>query len=135
MKKTLFLSSVIILMLFSCKKEITIPNNGIYRGVFNQIHNGTDTVTSGVAVIALFESNSVYNLVGDSLTHAPATHGGGYLVVDSDKIDFSSNPVSGGVYNFNHYLDTIYSYFFDDVNFNFWLERDTILYEYKLVRF
>ena len=135
MKKTLFFSSVIILMVLGCKKEITIPNNGIYRGVFNQIHHGTDTVTSGVAVIAWFENSPSYSMAGDSLTFAPASHGGEFLVVDSDKIDFSSNPISGGTYDYYHYLDTIYNYTFDDVNFNFWMERnDTILYEYKLVR-
>lgn len=124
----------IFFVFISCKKEIVLPNDGIYRGVFNEIWASGDTVASGVVWIALFEDNQAFTMVGDSNTSAPQSHNGTYLIQDAKFIQFSLSGLASGGYDEDHILDTTYQYTFDDELFEFFLQDDTILYEYRLKR-
>lgn len=124
----------IVLMSLSCKKEVTTPNNGIYRGVFREIATNGDTLASGVTYLALNESNLVFTMSGDSVSNAPATHGGTYLIDNPSTMQFSNFSLIDTVYDIDHYLDTTYNYKFDDNNFKLWQIRYGKTYEYNLVR-
>ena len=121
-------------VVFSCKKETPFPNNGIYRGVFNEIRSSGDTVASGVVYLALFEESSGFNLVGDSLTSAPASHSGSYLIGSGNNIRFTNSNTILPIHDADHYLDTTYAYVFDEEIFKFWLVDDTTTYYYDLIR-
>lgn len=121
-------------MIMSCKKEIVPPNDGIYRGVFNEIWASGDTVASGVVWMAMFDADQTFSMIGDSITHAPHNHSGSYFIQDAKYIQFTMNGNPSGGYDDDHVLDTTFEYFFDDEIFEFWFLDDTILYEYRLTR-
>ncbi len=133
--KKFFLSLFLMLFILTgCKKEILVPNNGIYRGVFKEIYNGTDTLAGGVVYLALWENSNSFQMVGDSLTGAPASHKGTFFIQDASRIIYTNSHVPNGQYDADHYLDTTYNYFFDDEVFEFTFDDGTTLYEYKLIR-
>jgi hypothetical protein len=124
----------IFFIILSCKKEIILPNDGIYRGVFNEIRASGDTVASGVVWFALFDDNQTFTMVGDSNTHAPHSHNGTYLIQDAKFIQYTLTGAASGGYDDDHILDTTYQYMFDDKLFEFFFQDDTVLYEYRLTR-
>lgn len=121
-------------IILSCKKEIIVPNDGIYRGVFNEIWASGDTAASGVVWFALFEESQTFSMIGDSNTSAPHNQNGTYLIQDAKFIQFSLVGAASGGYDDDHILDTTYQYTFDNKIFEFFLQDDTILYEYRLTR-
>jgi hypothetical protein len=133
MKKLLILLCVGTVAL-SCKKEVTIPNNGIYRGAFREYSATGDTLASGLCFLAIFESDNTFKMVGDSISNAPADHAGTYLVDNATNMQFTNATPPSTSFDVDHYLDTVYNYSFDDVNFKFWQTRYGKLYEYTLVR-
>ena len=133
MKKNI-LYLLLLFAVVSCKKGPPLPNNGIYRGVFREIYAGGDTVASGVVYLAMFEENNTFSLVGDSTTNAPATHNGTYNIESGNNISYFRVSDYSPQFDTDHYLDTLYSYTFDDENFEFWFQDDTIKYEYRLSR-
>jgi hypothetical protein len=132
--KKICLIFALLAVVISCKKEVLVPNDGIYRGVFNEIRNSGDTVASGVVYLALWDSNLSFQISGDTVTNAPAPHAGTYLVDDATRMHFSSSSALQGGYDTDHYLDTTYNYTFDDTKFEFWFQDDTTLYQYRLTR-
>jgi hypothetical protein len=134
MLKKLCIFSVLIFMGLSCKKDVLVPNEGIYRGIFNEIRSSGDTVASGVVYMALWESTLKFQITGDSLTNAPATHHGSYLVDDATRMQFQYGSAYSTQYDADHYLDTTYNYSFVNNTFEFWFQDDTTLYEYRLSR-
>lgn len=133
--KKYFLTVFFLMFLFiGCKKELLIPNNGIYRGVFREIYNETDTVSSGVVYLALWDNSSSFQMVGDSLTNAPASHNGTYFIQDASRIIYTNNSSLSSQYDSDHYLDTMYNYVFDDEIFEFSYSDGVTLYEYRLAR-
>lgn len=135
MKKKLLFIFIIFALAVSCKKEVTIPNGGIYRGVFREIDQVSgDTLADGVIYLALFESSQSYTLSGDTTTSAPATHNGTYLVDNASTMQFSTTSQYSSQYDIDHYLDTVFNYTFDDINFEFWQVWDGKRYEYIMVR-
>jgi len=133
--KTLFIVPAFLLVAFaSCKKPITEPNSGIYRGSFFKIYNNGDTAGQGVAVLALTSGGESFQLSGDSTTGAPLSCHGDYIINSSTQMTFTdySNVYFG--YDQYNLLDTTYNYTFDDHIFYLSLKIDTTLYEYNLVR-
>ena len=133
MKKKILTLLVLCAILIACKKEVTIPNGGIYRGTFREYSESGDTLASGLCHIAMFEHNNSFVMVGDSVSGSPADHSGTYIVDNASNMQFSSSP-SSGQFDIDHFLDTVYNYTFDDIFFNFWQTRAGKLYEYKLKR-
>lgn len=121
-------------MLMACKKEVTMPNNGIYRGTFYEFGQTGDTLAQGVVYIAMFESNQTFSMVGDSVNLAPASHSGTYIIDNSNYMSFTNTSAPTTLYDNDHYLDTTFQYAFDDVNFSLDLTKAGKTYQYRLVR-
>jgi hypothetical protein len=132
MKRLLLIFFVSSIFLFSCRKPASMPNNGIYHGLFYKIHDTGDTLIGGVVDFALSEAQQSFALQGDSISNAPFSHGGHYTIENSTHITYSSNPAPGT--DPLLYLDTTYQYKFDDINFEFWTTVGQIKLEYKLER-
>lgn len=125
---------LLVLTLAGCKKPITEPNSGIYRGTFYEIFDNGDTAGQGVANLALNDENLWFQLSGDTATGSPLSCHGNYTIMSSSLIKFEDiSNVDFGYHPYN-ILDTSYQYVFDNKNFKMTLKVDTALYEYKLVR-
>lgn len=133
MKKLLLFLMLGILVL-SCKKEVTVPNSGIYRGTFFKIGPSNDTIVQSITWLALNENTLTFNVTTDTTVNAPAEHGGEYLVDNVSSMTFINNTVLTPQFQPDYYLDTIYNYTFDDKNFRFWQTIGDFYYEYDLVR-
>ena len=135
-KTQLLLTTLALMFLASCKKEVTTPNNGIYRGVFMEIDSSGlgDTLADGVLHMALFESNQTFAVKGDTNTMAPASHNGSYVIDAAGLMIFDTPGTPNPQYDPDHYLDTAYTYTFDDVNFTLQLVKAGKLYRYDMVR-
>lgn len=126
---------LIPVVLFSgCKKPITEPNSGIYRGTFFEIFDNTDTGAQGIAYLALHDEQLSFELSGDSLAGAPYDAYGTYSINSSTTMTFvNSGSLLPGQSNM-YTLDTIFQYTFDNLKFKLWVTRDTAKYEYSLIR-
>lgn len=135
MRKLLILYISVALLAMACKKEaVTRPNSGIYRGLFTKTYNNGDTVASGVSYLSISTSSYTFSLSGDTVTQAPYSCGGYFSVSDDDLISFDNTAnVNTGI-NAYFILDTVWNYYFNDHKFNLWLRKDTVLYQYRLVR-
>lgn len=124
------------LVLVGCKKPITEPNSGIYRGTFLQIYDETDTNAQGVAVVALSKDGfgGTFSMSGDTATGAPYSCYGDYSIDNSSQITFTNKAIVEVGYQPHYLLDTTYDYTFDDHNFTLDLVIDTVNYQYTLVR-
>ena len=134
MEKRLLIIFAVVAIAISCKKEIVVPNNGIYRGTFREISSGGDTLAEGVVHLALFEESGSFVVSGDSTSNAPATHGGIFVVHGATTMTFTNQSSIDTLYDIDHYLDTTYTYKFDDVNFELKQAWEGKTYEYLLVR-
>ncbi|MCB9222606.1 MAG: hypothetical protein R2780_13290 [Crocinitomicaceae bacterium] len=132
MRKFFIIFLLSSLVFASCKKPETTPNNGIYHGLLYRIGNNGDTVGGGVVDFALFEANSAFSMAADSVSHTPAQHNGDFTIQSSSLISFTNkSPVT---YHPDGYLDTVFNYTFDNVNFHLWVQKPDVLLDYKLVR-
>lgn len=133
----LLVLGALTLIIVACKKPITEPNAGIYRGVFFQIFDNGDTNSQGIASLALSvgDQGNYYTLSGDTLTGSPKSCYGNYSIDNSTHMTFTNNAigVEPGFWP-HYYLDTTYAYEFDDYNFTLEMREDTVLYQYILTR-
>jgi len=134
MKKLILFSFLILLGLWSCKKPVTQPNSGIYRGSFFQIYNGNDTNAQGIAYLALTKGNSAFQMSGDTASGAPVSCYGTYEILSSTQIKFVNSADIYLPYQPHYVLNATYEYFFDDHKFNLTLIDGIARYEYFLVR-
>ncbi|UKN02480.1 hypothetical protein K6119_02960 [Paracrocinitomix mangrovi] len=132
MKTKLLITLVFSVLLISCKKKpVTVPNAGIYNGMFTEYDSTGNPLAQGSFVLALFTHNSTYQLSGDSVNFSPPTHKGEWYTNNATTAVFST-AYSG--YNPNYYLDTVYNYTFDNINFTLTQTIDGKIYEYVMVR-
>ncbi len=130
---------LVVLTFASCKKDEPLtPTNGIYRGVFNRIFEGPDTMGTGIVHLAMKESDSTFILTGDTTSNAPFTSKGTYKLTPG-KIEFINTTdieeyAIDPYYDPHYVLDTIYDYEFLDTTFTIELNLGTVLYQYKLTR-
>ncbi|MBK7128627.1 MAG: hypothetical protein IPH66_04570 [Crocinitomicaceae bacterium] len=128
------LMSLVVVAISGCKKPITEPNSGIYRGTFFEIFQNTDTGAQGIAYLALHDEQMSYELSGDSLAGAPYDAYGTYSINSSTTMNFvNSGSLLPGQSNM-YTLDTTFQYTFDNLKFKLWVTRDTAKYEYSLIR-
>ena len=133
MKKLLLLFMLGILVI-ACKKEVLVPNSGIYRGTFTKYDSAGDTIVNAVTWMSMDDNQLTFTMTTDSLVFAPAQHYGTYAVENASAITFKNSSDVGPPYQPDYYLDTIYTYSFDDKNFKFWQTIGDYFYEYDLVR-
>jgi len=135
MKKTLFLLTIILLGFFSCKKAITEPRGGIFRGTFTKTGlNGGGEFTGDVS-LALNDNQMSFVLGVDTTSEVPYQCSGTYSLIDATKINFYSSHIAPIGGDQNMILDSVYNYTFDDTRFEFSKLIDTIKYEYNLIRY
>lgn len=120
----------------SCKKPITEPNSGIYKGTFFQIFNDNDTNAQGIATLALTKDGfgGTFTMTGDTNSGAPYSCYGDFSVDNGTKITYSNKASVDVGYQPHYLLDTTYTYTFDNTNFLMKLVIDTTEYQYNLVR-
>lgn len=125
-----------LLVLMACKKPITEPNSGIYRGPFFQIYDNGDTNAQGIAVLALSKGDigGTFTMTGDTNTGAPYSCYGNYIIDNSTKMTFYNSASVDVGYQPYYLLDTSFIYTFNDVNFTLNLVIDTTEYQYILKR-
>jgi len=134
MKIVVLIVGVIIFAVSACKKPVTEPNSGIYRGSFFEIFENGDTAGQGVANLAIAKGDGNFNLSGDTATGAPLSCSGSYVINNSTQMTFNNIVnVDFGYHPYN-LLDTTWNYTFDDHNFHLDLAFDTVRFEYRLVR-
>jgi hypothetical protein len=135
MKKILFIFVLLLIGITSCKKAITEPRGGIFRGTFTKTGlNGGGEFTGDVS-LALNDNQMSFVLAVDSTSEVPYPCGGTYSIIDATKIKFYCSyeaPLGGDQ---NMILDSVYNYTFDDTRFEFNKLIDTIKYEYNLIRY
>jgi hypothetical protein len=134
MKKIALIAAVIFAFSTSCKKPVTEPNAGIYRGTFFQIYDNGDTNGQGITYIALSKESGTFSLSGDTATGAPYTCYGDYSIDSPTHMTFINEAVVEVGYQPYYLLDTTYEYTFDDHAFTLRLQVDTTRYEYNLIR-
>jgi len=134
MKRGIYTLTLIILTIVSCKKEITEPRGGIFRGTFTKtILNGGKF--TGDCTLALNEQQLSFILSVDTTSDVPYNCRGTYSVLDVTKIKFYSSYLAPNGGDQNIILDSVYTYFFDDVRFDLTKQIDTITYEFNFIRY
>jgi len=134
MKKIITLIAISI-VIFSCKKAVTTPTSGIFRGVFEMTGLNGGGFEEGSCTIALFEETKSFGMSTDTTSSVPYGCSGTYVITDGTKMTFSSEtqaPLNG---NQHIILDSIYSYTFDDTSFELSKVIDTIKYEFRFLRY
>ncbi|MBD3639143.1 MAG: hypothetical protein HUJ25_17440 [Crocinitomicaceae bacterium] len=134
MEKKLLILFGFAALFVACKKEITVPNSGIYSGTFTQYDTAGNSAVTGNVYFVLYESNQTFFVRGDTVTDIPVTHNGSYVVDHSTQMTFKYTGDYDSLIDLNQYLDTIYNYTFDDINFTLSQTRDGKLYEYIMQR-
>ncbi len=139
-KNIFLLAPFFFLTIVSCKKNKFIePETGIYRGVFSRIMD-SDTVGTGVVYFAVNEKTHLFTLRGDTSSNAPYSCNGSYTVYQGEKISFKNSAfiaevVSDPFYDPYYYLDTSYTFTYNDSTFKMELDFDNVIYKYNLTRF
>jgi len=133
--KKIILIVTISLSILSCKKNITTPNSGIFRGVFEMTGLNGGGFETGNCSLAMYEEVGRYAINVDTSETVPYASGGTYIINDATKITFSSNTIPPLNSNPHIFLDSIYTYSFDDNVFELTKVIDTIKYEYRFFRY
>lgn len=138
MKKTVGLLFLLSVVLLGCKKTVTTPNSGIFRGTFSKvILSSSDTVAQGACTISLNEVSETYSMNVDTADAAPYPCSGSYSVLNSATMYFNVN-TGYPTYNFdsNFVLDTVYNYSFDNENLSLdFTYMDSVKYYYYFDRY
>jgi hypothetical protein len=134
MKKAAPFFGLILIALTACKKPITEPNSGLYRGTFFQIYENGDTNGQGIAYLSLNDGNNAFQMSGDTNTGAPYPCYGTYSINNSTQMTFVNNSDFEVGFQPHYLLDTTYTYTFDNKNFTLEFVDDTTRYEYNLLR-
>lgn len=92
-------------------------------------------IETGDCTIALNDVQESYVLSVDTSAQYPYNCSGSFFIVDDTKMKFSSNYLAPDGGDQNIILDSVYSYVFDDTRFEAIRQIDTILYEYKFIRY
>lgn len=133
MEKQFLAFFALSLLMISCKEEVTVPNGGIYTGVFTQYSETGGILNSGVLYIALFDENYQFQVSGDTVDNIPPTYGGEWVVDGANIMTFDAwgDPANPD----NLMLDTTYNYTFNDVDFTLKQTIGNKSYEYILKRY
>ena len=125
------------LAILACEKTVTQPKSGIFRGVFEMTGTNGGGFETGDCSISLNDVTGSYSLSVDTTSAYPLGSGGTYLVVDATKMSFIATTPrdTSALINQHLYLDTTYNYTFDDNIFELKKQVDTVLYEYRFVRY
>jgi len=134
MKKIITLVAISVLI-FSCSKEVTTPNGGVFRGVFEMTGLNGGGFETGSCTIALFEESKRFSMSTDTTSNVPYSCYGSYAITDGTKMTFTSEQVAPLNGDQNIILDSIYTYVFDDVNFKLTKVVDTIKYDFRFLRY
>lgn len=134
MKIVILIIGAALFVVSACKKPVTEPNSGIFRGTFFEIFENGDTGGQGIAYLAIAKGDGNFNLSGDTSSGAPLSCQGSYIINNSTQMTFNNIVnVDVGYHPYN-ILDTTWNYTFDDHNFDLDLAFDTVRFEYRLVR-
>lgn len=135
MKRIIFTLSLTLLIFSACKKEITTPRGGIFRGTFTKTGLNGGGEFTGDCSLALDDNQMSFRLEVDSTSEVPYKSSGTYNVLDATKIKFYCNYEAPQGGDQQMILDSVYTYTFDDTRFDFSKQIDTIKYEYKFIRY
>lgn len=134
MKKIVFLLAIIISVM-SCKKAITKPRSGIFRGTFEMTNTNGDLLITSDGTISLNDASSSYVFNRDTTTLLPYPSSGIYDIIDENNMKFTMTSYREPLFIPHLYLDTIYKYSFDDTRFSLSKTVNDTLYEYKFIRY
>jgi hypothetical protein len=126
---------VLVFLIISCKKEYLQPRSGIFRGTFEMTETEGEGFEIGDCTLALNDKNKCFSLSVDSSSVLPYLCGGSYLIVDANKMTFTSNYLAPEFGDQNIILDSTFNYTFDDIRFELTRKIGTIVYDYKFIRY
>ncbi len=135
MKKIIFIASLSLIVFSACKKEITQPRGGIFRGVFTKTGLNGGGEFTGDCSLALNDQSMTFLLEVDTSSVLPYKTSGTYAIIDATKMKFSSNYLAPDNGDQQMILDSVYNYTFDDTRFDIIKQIDTIKYEYNFIRY
>ena len=135
--KKIFFVFLLGLSVTACKKAVTQPKSGIFRGVFEMTGLNGGGFETGDCTMSLNDVSNAFALSVDTSSVFPIESSGFYNTIDATKMRFFENGGVGDLhFHIRHlYLDTIYNYTFDDNIFELKKQVDTVLYEYRFVRY
>ncbi len=135
MKKVLY-TIVLGLTVIACKKTVTQPRSGIFRGVFEMTGVNGGGFETGDCTVALNDQTGKFVLSVDTTSVVPYATYGNYTINDGTKMNFIASSVDTSALVDQHlYLDSTYNYIFDDDVFELKKQVDTVKYEYRFVRY
>lgn len=134
MKKVISLIALTILLI-SCKKEVTTPTSGIFRGRFEMTGFNGGGFETGACTIALNDKTRSFSLSVDDAENVPYPSSGTYVISNALEMIFASKQTPAPNTNPHILLDSVYSYKFDDTSFEITKIIDTIKYDYKFLRY
>jgi hypothetical protein len=121
---------------FSCKKDKPKPpKNGIFRGVFMEMGIESDTISEGIAYLAIYDQDSSFTLQGDESSGVPVSCNGVYGLLGPNQIEFINKAPIDELDDPYYILDTLFEYEYSDSIFNITLETETRRYVYNLERY
>lgn len=134
MKKSIW-AVMLLIGVLSCKKEYTQPRSGIFRGTFEKSVTTSNSFETGDCTLALNDKNESFSLNVDTISTVPYACGGSYAIIDATKISFSSSHLAPEFGDQYIILDSTFTYSFDDTRFDLTRKIDTVVYEYKFIRY
>lgn len=136
MKKVVWIV-VLFVGVISCKKEYVQPRSGIFRGVFEMTGLNGGGFETNDCTISINDNNNSYSFNADTTGSVPYPSGGSYLILDGTNMKFSVETAydASSAVNQDLYLNDTYTYYFDDTRLELSKKVDTILYEYKFIRY
>ena len=114
--KKVFCIIVLVVIAIACKKTVTQPKSGVFRGVFEMTGVNGGGYETGDCSIALNDVTGSYSLSVDTTSQYPYASGGTYVVIDATKMSFDVTTTvdTSSSLDQHLYLDTTYNYTFDD---------------------
>lgn len=134
MKKVISLI-VLTILLISCKKEVTTPTSGIFRGRFEMTGFNGGGIETGACTIALNDKTRSFSLSVDDAESVAYPSSGTYTISNPIEMSFASKQMPIANTNPHILLDPIYTCKFDDTSFEITKIIDTIKYDYKFLRY
>ena len=135
MKKGLILIAL-TLIVWACKKEITTPNGGIFRGKFEMMGLNGGGFETGNCTLAIYEKEMIFALSVDTSATFPLNTSGKFQIIDATQMNFEAKQTLPFGYTNPHvFLDSVYTYTFDDNFFELIKVIDTIEYKYQFIRY
>jgi len=113
MKKVGLGFALLLVIVLGCKKEITKPNSGIYRGVYYKIGTVSGDSIDISCTIALNDEKSSFSFAVDSGFGIPYDCAGEFEIIDDEIIKFKTTSFKSSTANPIYFLDTTYTYLFN----------------------